>query len=180
MSLEQSCARLLFCGFAATSFSRLLQSTAMVTVRPPVETILPQPRKRRHWVRAVAILVFVFVIMPLTILALIPVVFTSCARDARRAEGEQMMGSMKSLVRQYFQDTGRVPLTLTELGVKKEELDGKYYDLEDRVSFDPVSRLFSMKANPETDSDGYVVFHFSPDFGDGTFEWEPDPWFKIR
>lgn len=114
-----------------------------------------------------------FLVALLLFLVLAPL-FSSNTRDARRAEGEQMLGSMKGMVRVAFAKTdGRVPSRLTGpiegggSGVEASELQGKYYRILDHVSPRGAKgvALFAIPANRKSP---VIVHQFGWSDPDGT------------
>ena len=124
------------------------------------------------------IAVAVFLVLAVLALAAIPLV-TNNARDARRAEGEQMMGSMKSQARATYARsgdysviktlTGEVHPAGTGCGASEFELYGKYYNLEDELVTSAEDCMIT--AYPVTASDGVGTLTFTWAGGDGEFRW---------
>lgn len=101
---------------------------------------------------------------------------TSNTRDARGAEGEQMLGSMKGYVRLAFaRSEGRAPTRLTGAmgqggcGVQPAELQGKYFMVLDHVSHRGPEQA-AVFALPKWRKTSVVTHEFRWDSGDGTFE----------
>ena len=125
-------------------------------------------------------LLIVVVIVGILALAAIPLI-TNNARDARRAEGEQMMGSMKSQVRTTYARTGNsgnitqlsgpVFPTGTGCNVTPTELNGKYFTMQDGVLTTALDFTLTTDANNGTDGTGTLVATWSG--GDGNFSWPP-------
>lgn len=115
-------------------------------------------------------LLIVVVIVGILALAAIPLI-TSNTRDARRAEGEQMMGSLKGQARVGFAKTGAAPATLTAAGVAATERAGKYFDVNDAITVVTANVSASISAVPKTASDGTGTCTFNWSGGDGTFAW---------
>lgn len=115
-------------------------------------------------------LLIVVVIVGILALAAIPLI-TSNTRDARRSEGEQMMGSMKSQARVAYSKTGAAPATLTVCGVAAAERTGKYYTVADAIAAGQGGYAARVTANPVTASDGVGNLDFNWSGGDGAFTW---------
>jgi len=120
-------------------------------------------------------LLIVVVIVGILALAAIPLI-TSNTRDARRSEGEQMMGSMKGQARVAFAKNGAAPTTLVGpidtggSGVSAGELTGQYYTVTDAVAagtgFDA-----SISATANNGTDGTGTHNFDWAGGNGDFVW---------
>ncbi len=115
-------------------------------------------------------LLIVVVIVGILALAAIPLI-TSNTRDARRAEGEQMLGSLKGQARVGFAKTGSEPATLTAAGVAASERNGKYFTVADAITVVAAGVSASIQAAPKTASDGTGTCTFNWSGGDGTFVW---------
>jgi len=115
-------------------------------------------------------LLIVVVIVGILALAAIPLI-TSNTRDARRAEGEQMMGSLKGQARVSFAKTGTAPATLTVAGVNAAERQGKYFNVSDTVTVVTANVSARLQADPATTSDGTGTCTFNWSGGDGSFSW---------
>lgn len=121
-------------------------------------------------------LLIVVVIVGILALAAIPLI-TSNTRDARRAEGEQMLGSMKGQVRVAYAKLGAASMTTLTgaigtggCGVSATELTGKYFSVDNVVT--PVGTTgFTLSTN--TTSDGECTLTTNWGGGDGTFSWNP-------
>lgn len=120
--------------------------------------------------------VFLFLILPILALAAIPLI-TSNTAEARQAEGEQMLGSMKNFARVAFAKTGMAPTRLTGpigsggagCGVSPAELEGLYYRVEDRVE-NPAAGTGELYAKPKTGGkEGSLRFQYNG--GEGKFTW---------
>ncbi|MBK8205677.1 MAG: hypothetical protein IPK87_02665 [Planctomycetes bacterium] len=120
--------------------------------------------------------VFLFLILPIMALAAIPLV-TSNTAEARQAEGEQLMGSLKNQARVAFAKTGIEPVRLTGpigrggegCGASPMELDGMYYRVEDRIH-KPMPGTGELYAKPLTSGkEGTLRFQYSG--AEGKFTW---------
>lgn len=139
--------------------------------------------RRRRWLALV-----VSVTTMLTCLS-VNLMFTPGTRDARRAEGEQILGSMKGRVRVAYAklDSHNDIRTLTGpigqggCGVPPEELKGKYFRVRDQVTITEQGRV--LVAEPvQAESDGVCTLTFALTGGDGKFvwvrPWDSPPWFS--
>ena len=117
-------------------------------------------------------LLIVVVIVGILALAAIPLI-TSNARDARRAEGEQMMGSMRGQARVAFAKLGAAPATLNPASnVKAEELAGKYFNITNTIaSAGSGATATGTITAVSKGSDGTGAITFTWSGGDGTFSW---------
>lgn len=126
-------------------------------------------------------LLIVVVIVGILALAAIPLI-TANTRDARRAEGEQMCGSLKNQARVAFAKAGTVT-TLTGAidaggsNVDSAELVGKYFEAQDGVGGGATAvsgRTIVVDPNTAAggvSSDGSGTLTFTMSGGDGTFAW---------
>jgi hypothetical protein len=141
----------------------------------------PPPKKGMPgWAIALIVVgVLFFFIIPILALAAIPLL-TSNTRDARRAEGEQMLGSLRGLVRITYAKqgthTGIRTLTGSEniggCGASPMELRGKYYVVRDNVeSRMSGARLTCDPTTSQSDGSGHVDFEWSG--GEGRYTWDP-------
>lgn len=127
-------------------------------------------------------LLIVVVIVGILALAAIPLI-TSNTRDARRAEGEQMMGSMKGQARVAYakvgvntnvvQLTGAIGGTTKGCGVVATELTGKYFNITDTLTTTAATCKIDCSPNSVSgsSSDGSGAMTFSWSGGDGTISW---------
>lgn len=99
-------------------------------------------------------------------LAAIPLV-TANTRDARRSEGEQMLGSMKNRVKVAFVKLNAVPPRLVGdigaggCGAHSAELEGKYFDVRDSIEGDAqraVLRCDPGRQGNRSDGTGELTF----------------------
>lgn len=130
--------------------------------------------RKRRWVAMPA-----GVLAPLLLLPLV-VLMTPGTSHARRAEAEQMLGSMKNQVRvAYARTNGNKDIrTLTGAigkggcGVYPVELTGKYYIVRDEVQVTDFGvKLVAEPAHGDS-RDGTCTLTFDPKGGDGEFTWE--------
>lgn len=122
-------------------------------------------------------LLIVVVIVGILALAAIPLI-TANTRDARRAEGEQQLGSMKGQARVAFAKTGAVPSTLTDTyenggcNVDAAELTGKYFAVDDSVGGTAGAATLTTITGPSgVTSDLNCTLTFAMAGGDGSFVW---------
>lgn len=98
-------------------------------------------------------------------------------RDAKRAEAEHMLGSLKGEARVAYAKRGLIPQTLTgpvDQGgceVRPEELLGERFRVLDQVlSIDGKGKLIATPL-PGNESEGVCVVTFNWGGGDGRFAW---------
>jgi hypothetical protein len=119
----------------------------------------------------------VFVIFAILALAAIPLITTN-TQQARKSEGESMLGSMRNSARVAFMRNGEPPRTLTGdfiaggAEVNPAELVGNFYEVEDRIGA-PSPGYGALRARPLAgtyDPIGTMEFHWQ----DGTYsiDWE--------
>lgn len=119
--------------------------------------------------------------VPLTVILFVlatPLFVPSGGRDARRAEGEQMLGSLKNQARVAMAKADSPPWTLTGAledggcNVDTAELEGKYYMVDPRIELlpDGTARLRAYpRADNKDQAAGYLTFTWGG--GDGRFQW---------
>ncbi|MHC4841914.1 MAG: pilin [Planctomycetota bacterium] len=111
-------------------------------------------------------LLIVVVIVGILALAAIPLI-TENARDARRAEGEAVAGTIKTQLRGIYAKTGSVP-TSTTTGVSGilSKAVGEY------VANATLSGS-TITVNMQSTTDGVLTSVFNYDTGDASFAWAP-------
>lgn len=123
-------------------------------------------------------LLIVVVIVGILALAAIPLI-TSNTRDARRSEGEQMMGSMKGQARVAYAKRGIAPKTLTGAvesdgsGVNAAELVGQYWNVTNNITNTgnlPTDTGTIAVTSKGTDKAGNHTFQWGG--GSGSFSWD--------
>ena len=118
-------------------------------------------------------LLIVVVMVGILALAAIPIV-TSNTVDARRSEGEQMLGAARDICRAEFARSGSSATVLTEFNsqVSTGGLDGKYFSV---TTFSDTSSVASMDAYVRTNatSDGTGTLDFAWESGRAAFTWMP-------
>lgn len=117
-------------------------------------------------------LLIVVVIVGILALAAIPLI-TANTRDARRSEGEQILGSMKGQARVAYAKLNTAPLTLTAAGVASAERTGKYFTVDDAVGGSGAQGSLTATALSANSSDGSCTHTFNWAGGDGSFAWTP-------
>lgn len=125
-------------------------------------------------------LLIVVVIVGILALAAIPLI-TSNTRDARRSEGEQMLGSMKGQARVAFaklgygptQLTGAIDSTVKGCGVDASELTGQYFRVTDSLvaGAGAVSGNATIETTSPSTADGQCHHTFDWKGGSGSFSW---------
>jgi hypothetical protein len=137
----------------------------------PPQYYPPQKKGMPGWAIALIVCaVFFFLVIPIMALAAIPLI-TSNTRDARHAEGEQMMYSSRDMARVYFARSGSAPRTLTETDLSPADLEGMYYRVDDSVGGN--NDRGEITCTPiQTPSDGRGHLSFSWMDGDGTVRWD--------
>lgn len=109
-----------------------------------------------------------------------PVGMTAAMRDAQRAEGEQMLNSMKNQARVYYAKTGENPLTFTGgmndngCAVDAAELEGVYCRVRDKLWYKKRSdsTVALVCEGTEGNEDlGYGLLIYNVSGGSGTIEW---------
>ncbi|MCB9894812.1 MAG: prepilin-type N-terminal cleavage/methylation domain-containing protein [Planctomycetes bacterium] len=116
-------------------------------------------------------LLIVVVIVGILALAAIPLV-TNSTRDARRAEGEQMMGAARDFCRAEYAKTGNTSDVATAFGVQAANgaFSGQYYSV---ASFSASSTVAGMDASVQTNvaADGQGRMDFTWESGTAAFSW---------
>jgi type II secretory pathway pseudopilin PulG len=132
----------------------------------PYSDLPPQKERMSCWVIGCVGLSVVF---SLLIVAAIPLI-TSGTRGARQAEGESIMGVLRNSARVAYRRAGTPPRTLTGsleeggAGVEPDRLQGRYYQVEDRIGA-PQQGYGKLTANPTPD-------HSDQPTGTMTFSWD--------
>lgn len=104
---------------------------------------------------------------------------SSSTRDARRSEGEQILGSMKGQVRVAYAKLGghaginklTGAIGKGGCGVVASELAGKYFKMRDKVASTDASAKLMCEPTLDDSKDGFCVFEFKWGGGDGTYIW---------
>lgn len=117
-------------------------------------------------------LLIVVVIVGILALAAIPLI-TANTRDARRSEGEQILGSMKGQARVAYAKLNSAPATLTAAGVASAERTGKYFTVGDGITSTTTTGSLTATALAANSSDGSCTHLFNWSGGDGSFAWTP-------
>lgn len=112
-------------------------------------------------------LLIVVVIVGILALAAIPLI-TANTRDARRGEGEQILGSMKNRVKVAYTKTNSVPGNLVGAigsggcGVQSAELAGKYFNATNAITgTSPAAILTVTPGSGGNSSDGTGTGNFN-------------------
>ena len=122
------------------------------------------------WALIICGLLFVFMIVGIFALAAIPLI-TSNTRDARRAEGEQLLYGARDFARVEFSKMGKNPGSFSSAG-SPNDFDGKYYSVDDRIQ-DLSREKARITATPTTASDGKGTLDFPWASGGGRVKWNP-------
>ena len=112
-------------------------------------------------------LLIVVVIVGILALAAIPLI-TSNTRDARRAEGEQLMGSARDYCRVEYSKNGNATAVTTPFGtqVTNGAFAGKYYAVNTYTAGTP-----SVTATATSTSDGNGLMSWAWASGNSTISW---------
>jgi len=106
-------------------------------------------------------------------LAAVPILIQN-TRDARRAEGEQLLGAARDVCRAEYARSGSAATVAAEFTkqVAAGGLDGKYFKIE---TFGDTSSVGGMDAFVRTDSaaDGTGTLDFTWESGQAQFTWTP-------
>lgn len=100
-------------------------------------------------------------------------------KEERRAEAEQIMGTMRAYIRVSFARSGQVSATLVgkvadgAAGAEESELKGTYYTIEDKV-YDAGNNQCAVIALPKDKADGVGLLTFKLASGEGTTTWYDD------
>lgn len=131
----------------------------------------PQKQGMPGWAWALIIcgIVVVLMIVGIMFLAAIPLM-TSNSRDARRAEGEQLMGSAKGEARVAYSREGEAPDTFSSIGAL-HVLQGRYYSVDDRIqTLGGDQARITCSPTESGDSKGSHEFHWNS--GQGKLYWD--------
>ncbi|MBZ0135512.1 MAG: hypothetical protein K8I27_03935 [Planctomycetes bacterium] len=92
----------------------------------------------------------------------------TATRDARRSEGEQLMGAARDWSRVEYAKTGTAPTKLTRAG----DFEGKYFKVRETVYKKPDMERGAIVAEPvEDEALGYGALYFNYAEGGGDIEW---------
>lgn len=116
-------------------------------------------------------LLIVVVIVGILALAAIPLI-TSNTRDARRAEGEQLLGSQRDWARVEYSRTGNdTGIVAKHGGLIASQWTGKYFTAQALVV--GASPKATVKYNGTATSDGTGEMTFAWQSGLGAITWNP-------
>lgn len=103
----------------------------------------------------------VFIIVGILALAAIPLI-TSNTRDARRAEGEQLMGSMRNHARVAYSKYGQPFDSLADAGITEDDRLGRYYAVNDEIGLEiPIhGEITCTPLESSTDGNGNMLFEW--------------------
>jgi prepilin-type N-terminal cleavage/methylation domain-containing protein len=127
-------------------------------------------RSSRRGFTLVEILIVVIIVGILS-LAAIPLV-TSNTRDARRSEGEQMLGASRDFCRTEYAKTGNtadVSIAFTAQ-VATGDWTGEYFNV---TTFNPASAVYDANVQTNATADGQGTLDFAWDSGQSQFTWAP-------
>ena len=143
----------------------------------------PQQKKGMPgWAWVLIICGVVFILCPIGgifVLAAIPLV-ASNTKEARKAEGEQMMGMARDAARVEYSKTGSNPGTFSSF-MSTFELSGIYYNIDDPIrdvttsgpaGFGGGYKKAEITCTPVTPSDGKGRCEFSWADGNSQIRWE--------
>ena len=112
-------------------------------------------------------LLIVVVIVGILALAAIPLI-TSNTRDARRAEGEQLLGSARDATRVQYSKTGTAPATISAFQALTN-FSGKYFTMNDTITSTSTTGAISTNAGAGSDGTGTITFQWGS--GSSTIVW---------
>jgi hypothetical protein len=113
--------------------------------------------------------VVLFCGFPVLGLLLVPLV-TSNTREARRAEGEQLMGSARDLCRVQHQKAGTAPKRLSAIS-RPGEFIGLYYQIDDAIeSTSTQGKLHCSPMQSPSDGRGHIEFKWQD--GSSSIRWD--------
>ncbi|MBZ0135047.1 MAG: hypothetical protein K8I27_01585 [Planctomycetes bacterium] len=110
---------------------------------------------------------------PLLAILMIPLI-TSNTRDARRAEGEQLLGSGRDMARIEYSKKGAAPVSFSrfEMPIQPSMLTGKYYRVDDAIHAKPGGSAEITCTPQQTMSDGTGRLEFVWSHGMGQIRWD--------
>lgn len=142
---------------------------------PSVAGLLYSPIR---WIRAHRIaggLAVGLIVLCLCVVAVVPMISTG-TRDARRAEGEQMLGSMAEHVRAEHAKGRHVFDLVSDTGLEAGDIEQKYFNADRTVRMHPDGTL-ELTARPSrlgTWSDGVCTCKFRLEDGEPVYTWSSD------
>lgn len=157
-------------GIACSQYSWIVYVAAMATTLVALAFVL----------RRQALAVLVLGGAPAIVVSLVPFM-VSGTRDAKRAEAEQVLGSVKGQVRvAYKERRGHQGLrTLTGslddggCGFSPAELQGKYFRVRDEIVVTETGATLFADPMPGYEKEGNCTVVFNWHGGDGVFTWDP-------
>lgn len=135
----------------------------------------PQKKGMPGWAWGLIIgAIVLFCGFPLLGILAIPLI-TSNTRDARRAEGEQMLGSAKGQARIQFAMVNEKPQTFSSFMDQMDLMDltGQYYRVDDSIRAKPNDKAEITCSPLQTDSDGTGHMEFGWASGNSRVSWDP-------
>jgi prepilin-type N-terminal cleavage/methylation domain-containing protein len=112
-------------------------------------------------------LLIVVVIVGILALAAIPLI-TSNTRDARRAEGEQLMGSARDATRVQYSKTGTAPALISSF-TPVAGFAGEYYTINDAITSTATDGTIGATAVSASDGNGTINFQWAS--GNSSISW---------
>jgi hypothetical protein len=130
----------------------------------------PQKKGMPGWAWGLIVgCVLLFCGVPVLALAAIPLI-TSNTREARRAEGEQLMGSARDATRVQYSKTGTSPARLSQF-TQLYMFEGEYYRVDDNIQ--ATSANATITCSPimtATDGKGRIEFAWAT--GESKVRWD--------
>lgn len=126
-------------------------------------------QKRRKGFTLIELLIVV-VIVGILALAAIPLI-TQNTRDARRAEGEELLGSIRNQVRAAYSKTNTSPGTCANAGVDTNQRTGQYFTVDDAIGGSGATGSLVAQDNPSNDNDGDGTMTFNWASGGSSIAW---------
>jgi hypothetical protein len=125
------------------------------------------------WVLIICGVGFAVLIVGILALAAIPLI-TSNTRDARRAEGEHLMGSARGVARVEYSKTAQPPLRFSQItsgSFSMHDLQGKYFHVDDAIGSKPGDRGEITCTPQQSPKDGRGRMEFSWQDGNSQIFW---------
>ncbi|MBZ0134760.1 MAG: prepilin-type N-terminal cleavage/methylation domain-containing protein [Planctomycetes bacterium] len=114
-------------------------------------------------------LLIVVVITGILALASVPVISAS-TQDARRSEGELILGTVRDVARIEYARTGTSPKKLSDCGVKAKDRTGNYFKVQNAIANSNIQDA-RIRAVSISGDDGRGDLHFTWNSGASEFRW---------
>lgn len=93
--------------------------------------------------------------------------------EAKRAEGEQILGSARNMARVYYAKHGSAPAKVEDCGARLEDYEGRYFQLRNKVLKKPDAERGGIVVEPVKDAGdlGFGLITFNYTDGEAEISW---------